>query len=141
MWAYNFQLRCGAIGYEGLIFDAERVWDMEGEWSEILNRPEALTHRRSFGALPPFRSSAPPSRCPNLASYAVHMRLKRLRPKRARRPPRAARVAAERGGGGRGAPALRRHGGRARGDARLTLTLTLTPTLTPTLTRTQKPLP
>jgi hypothetical protein len=96
VWAYTFQLRCGAIGYEGLIFDAERVWDLEGEWSDILTRPEALTHRRSFGALPPFRPSAPPLAPPR--PCLLRMRLKRLRPKRARRPPRAARVAAERGG-------------------------------------------
>lgn len=47
LFAYSVTLESAVVGYEGLVFDPARVFNLEDSWHDVFHRPEALTLNRS----------------------------------------------------------------------------------------------
>jgi hypothetical protein len=47
LFAYALTLEGAVVGYEGLVFDPTRAFNLEDAWYDVLHRPEALTLSRS----------------------------------------------------------------------------------------------
>ena len=47
LFAYAVTLEGAVVGYEGLVFDTTRAFNLEDAWNDVLLRPEALTLHRS----------------------------------------------------------------------------------------------
>ena len=47
LFAYAVTLEGAVVGYEGLVFDPTRAFNLEDAWNDVLLRPEALTLHRS----------------------------------------------------------------------------------------------
>jgi len=47
LFAYAVSLEGAAVGYEGLVFDPARVFNLEDAWHDVFHRPEALTLNQS----------------------------------------------------------------------------------------------
>lgn len=47
LFAYAVSLEGAAVGYEGLVFDTARVFNLEDAWHDVFHRPEALTLNQS----------------------------------------------------------------------------------------------
>ena len=43
VFAYSVALEAAIVGYEGLVYDPERVFNLEDAWHDVFHRPEALT--------------------------------------------------------------------------------------------------
>ena len=47
LFAYSVTLEGAVVGYEGLVFDSARVFNLEDAWHDVFHRPEALTLNQS----------------------------------------------------------------------------------------------
>eukprot|EP00288_Rhodomonas_lens_P019552 CAMPEP_0177690812 /NCGR_PEP_ID=MMETSP0484_2-20121128/967_1 /TAXON_ID=354590 /ORGANISM="Rhodomonas lens, Strain RHODO" /LENGTH=165 /DNA_ID=CAMNT_0019201383 /DNA_START=154 /DNA_END=647 /DNA_ORIENTATION=+ len=45
--AYSVAVRGAVVGYEGLVFDPERLFNLEASFNHVFSRPEAITFERS----------------------------------------------------------------------------------------------